>query len=340
MKDIMDNITYPPPHTKLTEYPCYGVPKPITLSWTRLSDWVKCKHRVKLTLEGKRSKLSNARNFLAGRVTDLSMRKALEEAPRDDKGRLLELSKDALISQVPDIWDRAVTKAPEFDNLADGHLNKNDILKWNTMDPREDQANILNNIYTTLNNLHPILEENILGKRFIPEFRPDTMPVIGIPGPDGETCYIRLFLAVDCVVEIEESTEAGKLGEYGIYDLKTTPTVEYLEKTLPQLVFYDLAFHALTGKRPKEHALWAPLVTPPVKTVDVTDEHRRMLLSWIISYCHGVWSGADGFTDDDSNCYTCPTKTACPKVTLPITKDEQGLSVFNFGDTSGGILHG
>lgn len=339
----MEHIEYPlPMDTPLTENLCYGIgPKPITLSWSRLSDWVKCNYRVKLLHQGKKSKLSNARNFLAGKVSDLAMRKALEDAPKDPTGRLLSISKEDMLSYVPELWDKSRTRPPEDDPRADGYLEKNSILKWNGTDPAEDQKNILENINKSLTNLHPILESKLIGRRFIPEFRPKEMPVIGIPGPSGETCYIRLFLAVDCAVQLsEDPTNPDGLGEWGLYDLKTTSTVEYLEKTLPQLVFYDIAFHALTGKRPIEHALWTPLVNPTIRSIHVTDEHRRMVLNWIISYCHGVWAGKDGFTNDETNCYTCPTRAACPKITPPTTKNDQGLSVVHFGDSSGRKLHG
>lgn len=307
----------PPP---MTELPCYGKPRPIVLSWSRLSDWVKCSMRVRLTYEGKKSKLSNARNFLSGKVTDFTMREALERAPKDSAGRLLSLSLEDLMEPLPRMWDRSVQ-----------NLEKNTIMKWSGADPIEDQRKLLNQTRTALENLHPILEDKLIGRRFVPEFRPAEMPIIGIPGPDGQTAYIRLFLAVDCAVQIEEGETPSALGEWGLYDLKTTSTVDYLEKTLPQLVFYDLGFRALTGKSPKEHALWAPLVNPPVKVVDVTDDHRKMVMNWIINYCHGVWAGESALTEDESNCYTCSTKKACPKNLIPLKKDEQGINMVVFG---------
>lgn len=319
-----------PVDTPLTEYPCYGQPKKILLSWSRLSDYIACNYRVRLIHEGKKSRKTNARNFLAGKVTDLCMRHALDNAEKDSEGRLLSLSLDELMDPLPEIWDNSVQK-PE----------KNTVMQWLGADPVEDQKRILNNVHTTLRNLHPILTDSLMGRRFIPEMRPkfEEMPVIGIPGPDGETCYIRLFLAVDCAVQLEEGDSSSRLGKWGLYDLKTTSTKDYISKTLPQLVFYDLAFHAMSGSHPVDHALWTPLLDPSVQRVHVTDEHRRQMLSWIISYCHGVWAGKDGFTTDEKNCYTCPTKTACPKIVTPITKDEQGISRAYFGQPNGGKLH-
>ena len=235
------------------------------------------------------------------------------------------------MAPLPAKWDASISK-----------LEAKTIMKWDEKKgPLKDQEDILKKVKRTLKNLYPILEQKIVGKHFIPEFRPKNMPVFGIPGPDGQPCFIRLYLAVDCAVQVwEDPDNPNALGGWGLYDLKTTATTDYLDKTLPQLVFYDLAFHAMTGKRPVEHELWAPLVNPSIRSVNVTDEHRKMVTNWIVSYCHGVWAGEDSLTKDDSNCYTCPTKNACPKMTLPITKDEQGLSRFYFGDPSGGKLHG
>lgn len=317
MFEVVDQNNPPP----LTEFPCYGQPRPITLSWSRLSDWLKCSMRVRLIYEGKKTKHVNARNFLSGKVADLSMREALDNAKKDEDGRLLSLSMDELLAPLPMMWEKSTQ-----------NLEKNTIMKWNGTDPREDQKKLLSQSKKALKNLHPILEENLIGRRFIPEFRPKEMPVIGIPGPTGETVYIRLFLAVDCAVQIwEDPNNPDALGEWGLYDLKTSPTVEYLEKTLPQLVFYDLAFRAMTGKNAADHALWAPLVNPPVKQVNVTDDHRKMVMNWIINYCHGVWAGESDLTKEESNCYNCSTKNACPKNVIPITKDEQGISRVYFG---------
>lgn len=309
-----------------TEYDCYGKVRPLTISWSRINDWAKCRHRVKLMFEGKRSKLTNARNFLAGNLTDHSMRHALENASKDPDGRLLSLSVEELLAPLPGVWEKAI-QSPE----------KNTVFKWDPKDPVADQKKILLKATESLEKLHPILERNLLGRRYIPEFRPKEMPIIGIPGPYGETAYIRLFLAVDCAVQVEEgsSGDSSTLGKWGLYDLKTTSSVEYINKTLPQLVFYDIAFQALTRARPVEHGLWAPLLDNPEIKAEVTDAHRDMVLNWIISYCHSVWAGEADFTKDETNCYTCPTRSACPKVLTPLTKDEQGISRVYFGHPEG-----
>ena len=312
----------------MTRYPCYGQPKTITLSWSRLGDWAKCRHKIKLLHEGRKSKVVNARNFLAGNLADNSMREALEKAKKDPMGRLLSLSVDELLAPLASKWDHYMNTGEE-----------NRIYQWQG-DPNEDQARILASAKESLVKLHPILIDNLLGRRFIPEFRPPDMPVFGIPGPDGEPCYIRLYLAVDCAVQVEEDPgNPNGVGKWGLFDLKTTSTQAYLDKSLPQLVFYDLGFQALTGSRPVEHALWAPLMKKPVQQVHVTDEHRAMVTNWIVTYCHSVWASEADFTQDPQDCYTCSTKSACPRFVTPMTRDEQGISKVHFGQREG-MLHG
>lgn len=302
---------------------CYGIgPKPIVLSWSRLKDWGACRQRVKLIHEGKRSTISNARNALAGNLTDHCMREALENAPKDDQGRLQEITREQLLAPLQSKWEEEIK--PD-----------NRVLKWSGPDPREDQKKILNKAVKALEELEPILQDNILGRRFIPEFRPSEMPVVGIPGPDGETEYIRLFLAVDIAVQLEEGDpdDPYDIGKWGLYDLKTTESEEYLTTTLPQLVFYDIGFHALTGTYAVDHALWAPLVTgTPIRTLKVGNEDRRDILTNIIGYCHGVWAGDDSFTDNpEKECYSCITRSACPRIVQPMSRDEQGIRRITFG---------
>lgn len=309
----------------LTMYDCFGKPRTITLSWSRLNDWFKCKQRVKLLHEGKRGKLTNARNFLVGNLADHCMRAALTDAPQDPEGRLLSLSMDDLLAPLPEKW------------VEETKPTKNTILKWDAANPRKDQEKVYNSAVETLERLYPILQKNVVGHRFFPEFRPKEMPIIGIPGPDGEPTYIRLYLAVDCAVQVEEGETPSSLGEWGLFDLKTTARQEYITHTMPQLVFYDIAWHAMTGKRPKAHGLWAPLMDNPEIPVHVDDDERAKVTEWIISYCHSVWAGEDDLTEDESNCFNCSTKKSCPKVVKPITKDEQGISRVQFGK---GMLRG
>lgn len=315
----------------MATFPCHGHPRPngITLSWSRLSDWTTCKKRVKLFHDGKRQKFVNARNFLAGNLVDNTMREALTySAVRDDAGRLVELSKEDFVLPLESKWYEIVNN-PE----------KNTVYKWQG-DIVTDQRRILKKAEKALDNLYPIVMDKLMGKRYIPEFRPSEMPPVGVPGPDGETYFIRLFLAVDMAVQVEEDKDDpdNGIGKWGLYDLKTTEQDNYLKKTLPQLVFYDIAFQALTGSQPVEHALWAPLTKDPIKVVEVDDSHRRQVMDWIISYCHSVWAGEDEMTTDDTACYMCPTKAACPKFVKPLKKDEQGIFKVAFGSSDEGML--
>lgn len=317
-------MKYPLKNAEPTTRDCFGTEKQITLSWSRLKDWESCHQRVKLIMGGKRSQISNARNALVGNLVDHCMREALEKAPKDPKGRLADLTLKMIRDPLAKKWEEEI--APD-----------RGVMLWRGADPAKDQREVLDKVVLAMEKLFPILETKVLGRRFIPEFRPKEMPVIGIPGPDGETAYIRLYLAVDVAVQVEEenSDDPKDIGQWGLYDLKTSENEEYINSSLRQPVFYDLAFHALTGQYAVDWGLWVPLVDKtPIRTIKVTNEDRRDLLSSIIGYCHGVWAGDDAFTaNPKKECYNCVTKRACPRVIQPVSKDEQGNQRVVFGST-------
>ena len=312
---------------ELEQRDCYGKLKTITLSWSRLSDWFVCKQRVKLYHTGGRSSTVNTRNFLCGKVVDLVMRETLDNASRDSSGRIQSIDRDDMMGRLPDVWERCLV--PE-----EGRL-----LKWNGTDVKVDQKKILNQAKAATSSLHPILVDKVVGRRVIPEFRPATMPAFGIPLPDGGTGYIRLFLGIDLLIQEEE--DGDRLGEWGIWDLKATAYDSYIPKTLWQLVFYDLAYQALTGKYAKTHGLITPLLDKKIHSIVVDDEHRDQMASWIVQYCHSVWAGEEDFVSPDKEkeaCFGCPTRNACPKIVHPLTKDEQGLTWARFDTKRPGLM--
>lgn len=313
---------------------CYGQYKSITLSWSRLNDWFKCRQRVKLYHLVDRD-ITSARGFLTGNLVDHSMRVALDNGKRDEYGFLQSLTMDELLAPLPEQWDKEVNK-PD---------NKR-VIKWKG-DPRQDQKNVYAKATTALEELHPILSDMLIGRRYIPEYRPKSMPVVGIPGPDDETFYIRLYLAVDLAVQLEKGeydrdTDHEGLGKWALYDLKTTEDPQYLNNTKPQLVFYDLAWKAATGEHPVDWGLIAPLVKgEKMIPVNVQDEARRSVMSAIIQYCNSIWAGDEDLTDDENHCWGCSVKSNCPKYKIPTVKDEKGISRISFGDMSrGGSIHG
>ena len=310
----------------LEQRDCYGSFKTITLSWSRLQDWFTCKQRVKLYHTGGRSGLVDARNTLCGKVTDLVMRETVDNAQRDSSGRILSISGEEMLDRLPEVWDRCLK--PE----------KNRIMKWRGLDPLEDQKKILNQTHRAVKNLAPLLQQKLEGRRVIPEFRPSTMPAFGIPLPEGGVGYIRLFLGIDLLIQDEE--DGDNLGKWGIWDLKATAYDTYIPKTLWQLVFYDLGFQALTGAYGSSHGLITPLLKKKLHTIQVGDDHRDQMTSWIIQYCHSVWAGEEDFVPEgkESECFGCPTRNACPKIVQPITRDEQGISWASFGSTKPGLM--
>lgn len=249
--------------------------------------------------EGKRSDVTDIRNFLPGKIADMAMRRWLEEISPEPGGMKLH---------VPQILEESI--APD----AEG------VVKWRG-NPNEDKKNVLDMAMEAVENLEPILLEKVIPYDYRPEFR-ITAP-INIPGLDGKPVTVELFLAADVAVCRDE-------GWYGLYDLKVTRGGGYMDSTLGQLIFYDLAFRAWTGFHPKEHEFWAPLLKEKIIPMHVTTEDRQYMVSDIVSCFHSVWRGESELTEDKNECYNCPVKHACPRFVTPITKDEQGKNRASF----------
>lgn len=241
----------------------------------------------------------DVRNFLPGKIADMAMRRWLEDG-RLESGGMLEL--------VPQIFVEMTS--PE----AEG------VVRWRN-NPREDQKNVLLMVKEAVENLEPILLDKVAPYDYRPEFRVNAP--IRIPGLDGEPVDVELVLAVDVATCRAEY-------EYGLYDLKVTRGGGYMESTLGQLIFYDIAFRAWTGFHPVEHEFWSPLMKQKIWTMNVTTEDRQAMISDIVSCFHGMWRGEDELTDDKNECYNCPVKHACPRFVTPITKDQQGRNRVSF----------
>jgi len=278
---------------------CVDAPQRIRLSWSRLAAYDKCRQRVRLLNQGKKSPTTDGRNFLPGTLADRCMRRWLE-AGRFNPGGMLEF--------LDEEWERHTGKDSEY------------VIKWRN-NPRADQLSVLEDVKTALEKLEPILQKKVTPFAFKPEFR--FTSVVGIPGLNGETVQIEIFGAVDVATHFEQ-------GQYGLYDLKITRRDSYIKSTLAQLIFYDLAFRGHTGVRPVEHAFWCPLLDEIEINLTVTNDDRREMISRIIGYCHNVWAGHWELTEDKNECWNCPTKAACPRFVNPISKDTQGRNRVTF----------
>ena len=279
--------------------PCDGAPRKIKLSWSKLLNYEKCRHHARLLSQGRKSPITDGRTFLPGTLADRCMRAWLREgvfAPGGMEGFL------------EDLWTTHTGPDAEYR------------IKW-IGNARDDKRQVVTQVRQALRVLEPILLEKVAPYPFKPEYR--FTGTVGIPDLDGQRAYVEMFGAVDVAVYFGD-------GRYGLYDLKITERNEYIRSTLGQLTFYDLAFRSWTGVHPVEHAFWTPLLKQPVVPLDVTDEERRQMYSRIIAYCHGVWAGHWELTTDESNCFNCSTRYACPRFASPITKDQQGRNRVSF----------
>jgi hypothetical protein len=282
---VADTVTEPPP--------CRDAPRKVKLSWSRLKNYETCHKRAQLLTKGKKSVVINGRDFLPGTLADRAMRAWLEEGVFETGG--MEKFLDQL-------WRDHTGPEAEY------------TIKWKG-NPREDKARVITNVRRGLARLEPILLEKVAPYPFKPEYR--FTATLGLKDPWGATQHIEMFGAVDVAVLYPD-------GHYGLFDLKMTENGDYIRSTLAQLTFYNLAFRGWTGVIPTEHAFWVPLIDPSVIPLDVTDDERRAMIARIIAYCHGVWTDRAELTADESACFNCPTKHACPRFVQPIQKDAQG----------------
>jgi hypothetical protein len=279
--------------------PCDGAPKKIKLSWSKLKNYETCHHRSRLLSQGHKSPITDGRNFLPGNLADRCMRAYLSEGLFEPGGmeKFLE-----------PMWAEHTGPDAEYR------------IKWRG-NAREDKKRVVTQVLDALRVLEPILITKVAPYAYKPEYR--FTSTLGIKDLEGRTAHIELFGAVDVAVYFGA-------GRYGLFDLKITEREQYIRSTLAQLTFYNIAFRGWTGIHPVEHAFWTPLLKQPVIPLDVTDTERWQMYSRIMSYCQGVWAGRWELTADESNCFNCPTRHACPRFVTPIQKDQQGRNRVGF----------
>lgn len=279
--------------------PCDGAPRKIKLSWSRLKTYETCRKRAQLMSKGKKSPTTDGRVFLPGTLADRCMRAYLEAGTFETGGMRTHLEA---------LWAEHTGPDAEYR------------IKWRG-NPGEDKQRVIDTVHRAVDILEPILLEKVAPYEYKPEYR--FTATLGIKDLLGETAHIEMFGAVDVAVRYDD-------GHYGLFDLKITENDTYIRSTLAQLTFYNIAFRGWTGIHPTEHAFWTPLLGQPVVPIDVTDEERRAMYSRIVSYCHGFWSERFELTTDQSNCFNCATKHACPRFVQPIEKDAQGRNRVSF----------
>lgn len=271
----------------MTDIPNYfPVPSdPLRISWTNLLRSEECVRQAKLHTAGKRQQISDRRSFLAGTVTDNTMRKWLELPD--------PLSVD-LVSMGTEMFERITEEQ-------DGQI------KWKGK-PLEDQKNILNNILEALDKLQPWLKENILPYDYEPEAR--GYSPMSIQDWHGVKRPVELFYGVDIAVQ--------KPDEMWLIDLKTTRNDSYVAgKTLAQLTFYSIAW-SIKYSVPLDN-FKLTFITPLTKRFEThvtpTQEDYSYMLQRIQRYAWLNWKEdyAPTKKEVDYECrFQCDVRRSCP----------------------------
>lgn len=272
-----------------------GVSEPLRISWTQLTRYRECKRQGQLYLQGMRDKsLSNSRNFAEGSITDVSMRKWLENDPQP--GGIM-----AFAEQTFNEW-----------------LDENESSTRWRKSAREDKIAIQKNVTEALQRLEPFLLENVIPYDFQPEARGTAL--LTLPDGQGRKRKVELFFAVDILTKLPEG--------FWIADLKTTRNESYTKgKTLAQLSYYALAISIAEGI-PLEDIYKLSFITPLLRDIETavypTKEDYSVLLKTIQSYAVDMWSHVPQPTKEepDFECRTmCEVRHHCPLMQTPKSKD-------------------
>jgi hypothetical protein len=282
---------------------CATAPKPLRVSWSRIKNWEACGMRSKLMTEGKQSKVIDGRAFLPGTLADNAMRAWLNNGLLTGKWE-----PGGMEDYLEGLWDDYTSPSAQYS------------IQWRG-NPNDDKRAVLKKVQTALRRIEPILFEKVVPYPYQPEYR--FTATMGIKDLQGQTVHVEVYGAVDVAVNYGEDG-------YGLFDLKVTESQAYIDTTLAQLIFYALAFRGWTGVWPSQYAFWVPLMEQSVVNLVPTPEDIRYMQSRIVAYCQGVWAQDWTLTADESNCWNCPTKHACPRWRNPIQQDDQGRNRLSF----------
>lgn len=254
--------------------------KPLRVSWSAIRTAEECKQKSYLIREGKRSKVTNVRNFFAGMVVDNIMRDWLDNP-------LLRGARTRDLVTV------------HMDEMESAERGKGNMVRWRDA---EDRNKIRDFCIELITRLEPLLEAQVLpygyehGKWF-------KVPM-SIMDAAGQPRDILLTGEMDLIVDNDGPV---------VWDLKGTADDQYYRKVVAQLVFYDIAVWVSTGRKTRYVGLIQPMCKEQLLVWEVTDDARRQLLTRIQRYAHDVWAGEKTCTTDVSKCHWCDVKHACSR---------------------------
>jgi hypothetical protein len=179
--------------------------------------------------------------------------------------------------------------------------------------------------------MEPILVAHVLPYDYHPELK--FRATIYIPDPWGKLSPLDLIGGIDIATRFEPPGVSTEFGRFRNYDLKATTNTSYIQQTLGQAIFYDVAFgHWIGDKRqPEGFGFIAPALPELVYWANITDDDRRAMLARIIKAANGMWLKKWEPKEDDSGCNYCDVKHVCDKFAIVSQTDAQGRNRASFG---------
>jgi hypothetical protein len=259
--------------------------KPLRVSWSSLRTFEECAQKSALVREGKRSKITNTRNFYPGTVVDHIMRIWLD-LPAN-------IVRPPMAGFVDEIMDRSRDEEKERGN----------IVRFRNAEDRDEVRKFCTELVT---RLEPILYKHVLPYSYRHGFW-FKVP-LSIPDQHGLPREILLTGEMDLIVDNDGPV---------VWDLKGTADNQYWRKVIAQLTFYDLAVWISTKVKTRHVGLIQPMCDERVLALEVTDADRSNLMLRIQRYAHGVWADERTCTDDTGICHWCDVRHACSKFQKP-----------------------
>ena len=278
----------------------------LLISWSGLKRYESC-HQLHLRTIKQQTQKQNARIFLPGATADLVQREWLNQ---DDP------KPGQMVKMVPDVLDRLTNKDRNFEDFRE-HI------RWRS-DPRTDKQEITEFVTSVVTKLEPILLKLVVPYDYQPELKFRT--TMGLPYLDGRIVGVKLIGGIDIVVRDNE-------GRFILYDLKATKERRYIDSTLGQGIFYDIAWEAYFGVRPVMFGFIAPALDEPVIWVKVSDDDRSVMMARVTKFAHGMWRGDWTPKTDDEGCRFCEARHVCDKFAIHLATDEMGRHRVSFEHT-------
>lgn len=254
----------------------------LRLSWSRIRSHEECPAQGHLLATGMKSPVADIRGYYHGIVVDSCMRDWLA------------------YNEPPPGWMAARVDKVFADTEVSARESGDGIVKWKNASDKKETRDLCR---AAVARLEPLLEKICLPYGWDPAVR-FAVPM-WIPGLDGEQREIRLVGEIDLLVSMPHGVI--------IWDLKATKDEHYYRKVIGQLLFYDIAVAAMTGKWPAAAGFIQPLCEEQLPMFQFSKDDRTQLYQRIVRTARDIWSGNILPKVDNKGCNRCTCRPACPK---------------------------